>query len=147
MRNNISVYHNGIRIRSCSFYIKLKGYTDIQFRDPLRLHAFYVWRVAITLSFVTAGYNHGRPWEVLGPIVLWKAYSVLCVLEQSRVDNSSAGFNWEQLVQSASGRLLWPFNFNVSLYHTHRLISVTILRPHPIHDLLITVERRNVPRT
>jgi hypothetical protein len=54
----------------------------------------------------TAGYNHGRPWEVLGPIVLWKAYSVLCVLEQSRVDNSSAGFNWEQLVQSASGRLV-----------------------------------------
>lgn len=110
MRNNISVYHNDIRFRSCSFYIKLKGYTDIQFRDPLRLHAFYVWRVAITLSFVTAGYTHGRPWEVLGPIVLWKAYSVLCVLEQSRVDNSSAGFNWEQLVQSASGRLLWPFN-------------------------------------
>ena len=111
MRNNISVYHNDIRFRSCSFYIKLKGYTDIQFRDPLRLHAFNVWRVAITLSFVTACYNQGRPWEVLGPIVLWKAYSVmLCVLEQSRVDNSSAGSNWEQLVQSASGRLLWPFN-------------------------------------
>jgi len=37
----------------------------------------------------------GRPWEVGDPIVLCKTCSVwLCVLEQSKVGNSSAGSNW-----------------------------------------------------
>ena len=44
----------------------------------------------------------GRPYEV--PIVICKTYSVLCVLEQQRVNSTSALSNWEQLVQLADGR-------------------------------------------
>ena len=45
-------------------------------------------------------HNQDVHWEVGAPIVLCKTCSVLMsVLEQPRVDNSSAGANWEQLVQ------------------------------------------------
>ena len=42
---------------------------------------------------------HDRPWEVCGPIVLFKTCRMLFVLEQSRVNNFSVGPNWVQLVQ------------------------------------------------
>ena len=48
------------------------------------------------------GLGQGRPWEVRGPVVLCQTYSVLLrVLEQPRVDISSAGPIWKQLVELA----------------------------------------------
>jgi hypothetical protein len=51
------------------------------------------------------GSDQGQPYEVRGKCVsikLQQACSVLCV--QPRVDNSSVGHNWEQLVQFGVSR-------------------------------------------